>query len=80
MNHESQVNLERVPVLRINKDDRQQPRIERVNLKSIKKSGSEEDKYMIHSFDPNNLSMPRYKVEANAGAIRHLLGGDGCTN
>lgn len=38
---------------------------------------------MIHSFDPKHLSMPQYSskyTEMNVAAIRHLIGGEGCSN
>ena len=44
-----------------------------------KKQPAGTQKEDIHAFDGNHLSMPsyslKYKNEANAGAMRHLLGG-----
>ena len=66
----------KVPILKINKNTR--PIIENEN--PVKKDEDADFKNrLIHAFDPQNLSMPKYSSkyqnEHNVGAVRHLLGG-----
>ena len=64
-----------MPVLRIDEKTKSL-----INTKDAVKKG-----HVIHSFDPDNLSLPKYSnkyAEKNAGAYSHLAGGmkDDITN
>ena len=63
-----------MPFLKVTKSE--------INKQRIIQKNDNADTFQIHSFDPQNFSMPKYSTKylngSNAGAVRHLLGGVGC--
>lgn len=76
---DSQRQLMRIPHIKVNQDKKMTVKPEFIRNQNDSPRHHVGETMLIHSFDPNHISMPKYsskyKNEKNAGAIRHLLGG-----